>query len=365
MLKRLFVLIFSIIFLCGCTTSNKEEIVFSSWGSVTETKILAKIIDSFEVENPDIKINFMHIPQNYFQKIHLLFASKTPPDVLFINNLYLPIYENCLIDLTDFLSDKEEFFPQAIEGLSVNNKILAIPRDISNQVFYVNLDLVNLEKEEMSLEDFLHISQEVAKKNIFAVSHEKDIYWALPYLRAFGGGVLDKNLNLIIDDEKSQNGLNFYNDLVKKYKVAPSKSQVGSLTQAQMFLDGKIAFYLSGRWMYPIISEKADFNWKVIPFPKGELSQLYDTSGWAISKDSKHIEASKKFVKYLSSEESSEYFTKTGLIIPARKKSSKLLNNEEHNEKVFIEIIDSLEKTSVNKNYRKILDKINLTFLNN
>ena len=98
MLKRLFVLIFSIIFLCGCTKSNKEEIVFSSWGSVTETKILAKIIDSFEVENPDIKINFMHIPQNYFQKIHLLFASKTPPDVLFINNLYLPIYENCLID---------------------------------------------------------------------------------------------------------------------------------------------------------------------------------------------------------------------------------------------------------------------------
>ena len=86
------------IFLSGCTNkAKKEEILFSSWGSVTEIGILEKVIKDFEQKNPEIKITFIHIPQNYFQKIHLLFAASTPPDVIFINNLYLPLYSEKLL----------------------------------------------------------------------------------------------------------------------------------------------------------------------------------------------------------------------------------------------------------------------------
>ena len=101
MLKRFLILLLLPLLLCACTKSTKEEITFSSWGSVTEVGILDKIIKNYENENPDVKINFMHVPQNYFQKIHLLFASNQAPDVLFINNLYLPIYSNKLEPLDD------------------------------------------------------------------------------------------------------------------------------------------------------------------------------------------------------------------------------------------------------------------------
>jgi multiple sugar transport system substrate-binding protein len=73
--------------LCGCSDKSREEITFATWGSVTEVGITKKIISEFERNNPDIDVKFMHIPQNYFQKIHLLFASSTAPDVIFINNL--------------------------------------------------------------------------------------------------------------------------------------------------------------------------------------------------------------------------------------------------------------------------------------
>lgn len=364
MLKKILIVIFSALILCGCTKTSKEEIVFSSWGSITETTILKRVINNFEQENPDIKIKFLHIPQNYFQKIHLLFASNSAPDVIFINNHYLPIYEKHLEDLSSY-SDQDNFYKQAIDGLSVNNKLLAIPRDISNLVFYVNTDLVNIQKNELSLEEIINLAQNISDKETFGLSHEEDIYWALPYLRYFGGGILDNNLNLIINSSESQKGLEFYNSLVKEYKISPSKSQAGSLTQAQMFLNGNIAFYLSGRWMYPIILEKAKFNWAIIPFPNGELPQLFDTSGWAISKNSKHKNAGLKFVKYLASKETSEYFTQTGLIVPARKETSSALNNSLHNEKLFIELINKTEKTPISKNYKKITDEINLKFLNN
>ena len=145
MLKKFFLVLFAIILLTGCRSQYSDKIIltFSSWGSITEVDVIKQVIVDFEKENPKIKIQFMHIPQNYFQKIHLLFASNTAPDVVFINNLNLPIYEKYLEDLTDIV-DKKDFYPVSISALSYNNKLLALPRDISNLVFYVNLDKTKL-----------------------------------------------------------------------------------------------------------------------------------------------------------------------------------------------------------------------------
>jgi multiple sugar transport system substrate-binding protein len=209
------------------------------------------------------------------------------------------------------------------------------------------------------LDDLLLKAKKSTDVNTFGIGYEADIYWAMPYLNYYGGGVLDNNFNEIIGLSESQKGLAFYKDLVSKYKVAPTESQVGSSTLAQMFLDEKLSMYLSGRWMYPKISENANFNWAVINFPYGKVSQNCDVSGWAISKESKHKEAAKKFLEYLASEKTSEYFADTGLIVPARKNVSEKLNNDLHNERVFLEVIKHSKNTPVNKNYKKLIDKIN------
>ena len=104
MLKRFLILCLLPILLCACTKNQQEEITFSSWGSVTEVGILNEIIKEYEKENPEVRINFIHIPQNYFQKIHLLFASNQAPDVIFINNLYLPLYYSKLEALNDIVN---------------------------------------------------------------------------------------------------------------------------------------------------------------------------------------------------------------------------------------------------------------------
>lgn len=352
MLKRLFICLIGIILLSGCSPkSTQEEIAFASWGSVTEVGVLKQIINDFESENPDIKIKFMHTPQNYFQKLHLLFASKSAPDVIFINNLYLPLYASQLENLTEYI-DKNKFYPQSIEGLSYNNKLMAIPRDISNLIFYVNKDIVQNGKFS-TLEDLLKTTQIAFQKNVFGISFEEDMYWALPYL-AYYNESFDENFNV-----SRSKGLKFYKDLRDKYKVAPTKAQVGSSTLAQMFLDKKIAIYLSGRWMYPKISEKANFDWGIAPFPIGSGYLPCDTSGWAISKDSVHKESAIKFIQYLSSEKSSEYFLQTGLIVPARIKTSQKLNKDFHNEKVFLEVITNSKATKTTKDYKKLSDKFN------
>lgn len=359
MLKKIVLILSFSIFLVGCThDKNREEITFSSWGSITEVGILKKVINDFEKENPNIKINFLHIPQNYFQKIHLLFASNNAPDVLFMNNLFLPIYASQLEDLTDLIH-KEDFYKQSIDGMSNDGKVLGIPRDISNLLLYVNLDKMQLPSTKWTLENLLEQAMLHSANNIFGVGAENDIYWMTPYLSYYGGGILDDKNNLIIDSKESQRAIEFYNNLIYKHRVAPMKSQIGSSTLAQMFLDEKIIMYLSGRWLFPKIAEEAKFEWAVINFPYGKNLQFCDVSGWVISKNSQHKESAKKFVKFLSSKENSMYFAQTGLIVPANIEASKLLNKNAHNEKVFLEVIKYTQTTPVNKNYKKLTDNIN------
>ena len=266
MLKRFLILCLLPILLCACTKNQQEEITFSSWGSVTEVGILNEIIKEYEKENPEVRINFIHIPQNYFQKIHLLFATNQAPDVIFINNLYLHLYASKLEPLNDVVNI-EDFNSKSIEAMSIDGKLYAVPRDISTLVFYRNKNLVKTQPQ--NLDELIPAIKDVKPDG---VSFEKDIYFMLPYV-----------LTMKEDFLNPQKSAEFYKSLEGKY--APTASQVGSLTLAQMFLQGKIGLYLSGRWMYPKIKDSADFDWDVIPFCG--IVPL-DASGWAIYKDSNH-----------------------------------------------------------------------------
>ena len=390
--------------LTGCVKkSNSAAIKFASWGSQSEIEIIKPILAEFERQNPDIKVDFMHIPQNYFQKIHLLFASNLAPDVLFINNLYLPIYANAGV-LEELQSAKVEesnlstFYDKSLQSLMYNNKLYAIPRDISNLVIYYNADLfkkynVEMPNKNWTFEDFLKTAQKVTmdtnndgKTDVWGVSFEEDpALFYLPYLMSDGGGILSDDLkSVIIDSPDSKEGLQFYSDLRNKYHVAPTKAESASATMAQLFLQGKLAMQLSGRWLVPKYRTDAKFEWNVINFPRGDMGSVVplDASGWAISKSSKHKKEAMRLIEFLASHDSIEKFTQSGLIVPARidvakeqfmpkrgqwkknKKGKKVYEVKKtprplpKNERVFIDVIKTSKPTPVSVNYNEIQDNL-------
>ena len=372
--KILFTVIILAMLASGCASKDsKIHLQFSSWGSKSEIDILKPILSEFEKENSDIKIDFMHIPQNYFQKLHLLFASNTAPDVVFLNNQYLPVYANAgkLEDLTDYNLVDQNFYPKAVEAMSRNGKIYAVPRDISNLVIFYNKDIFDKNNlpypdETTTFNDFLTLAKAATdhEKGIFGISFEEDPLFYLPYLMSEGGGLLsDDGKTEILNTPESQNGLNFYADLRNKYHVAPMQSESASATMAQMFLQGKLAMHLSGRWLVPKYRKSADFDWDVAPFPKGTKGSIVplDASGWAISADSKHKEEAAKLIKFLSSKENLEKFSESGLIVPARidsANSKSFLNgNKPKNAKVFLDVAKTSKPTPVCINYNEILDR--------
>lgn len=350
---------------------GKTVIQYASWGSKSEVDILKPLLVDFEMENPDLKVEFMHIPQNYFQKIHLLFASNTAPDVIFINNLYLPLYANAgvLENLDDYDINQKDFYKKSLDALSWNGKLYAVPRDVSNLVIYYNKEIfksanLSYPKENWTMDEFLHIAKILTKRpNVFGISFEEDSLFYLPYLMSEGGGILSDDLSReIIEDSSSQSGLKFYANLRKKYHVAPTKSESASATMAQMFLQGKLAMHLSGRWLVPKYREEAVFEWDIVPFPKGASGSIVplDASGWAISKNSKHKQDAFRLIKFLSSKTSIEKLAESGLIVPARKDCAFVIENDKKpkNSHVFIDVIHTSKPTPVSVDYNVLNDKL-------
>ncbi len=375
-----FIIIFIIIFVLSWhifinnnkSIEKKEVIRFSTWGSQSEKEVLSSTIENFETENPNIKIEILHIPQNYFQKLHLLFASGLEPDVIFINNQNIQLYINAglLEDLLPYFSNTNDiFFAQALDCFKQNNSLYAIPRDISNLVIYYNKDIfkqnnIKFPTKFNSIYELKETAAKLSTKQHFGINFEENpLFWSY-YLAANGGGIIsDDKKSIIINSEKSIESLDLYSNMIKEH-IAPSKAEIGSMTTAQMFINGKLAMYLSGRWMVPKFRETLNFDWDIIEFPTNEKNKVYiDASGWALSKNSKHKEASIRFIKYLSSKETIDKFTQSGLIVPARKDSAyngSFLNKElyPHNSIAYIEMLKNSKPTPVVENYNSINDII-------
>ena len=354
--------IFSIFLLCVCLSGcgYKNDIItlkFSTWGSASEMSIIKPIISEYEKQNPKIKIELMHIPQDYFKKLHLLFASNLAPDVILVNNLNIPVYSNFLTDLTEY-ADKNAYYSQAIDGMSYDGRLYAMPRDVSTLVIYYNKTIfdkngISYPKKDWSIDDLIKLSQKLTNNNHWGLSYESKVYYLAPFVNYFGGEVLDEN-------ENNKQGIDLYQDIPFKYHTAPTPSQIGSKTLAQMFLEGKIAMHLSGRWLVPKYREAAKFDWDVVNFP--HYSATSDTSGWAVSKSSKHKAEAIKFVIFLSNEKNISKMSSDGLIVPARKdvaKSDVFLKGKPKNSYVFIDSVERSKPTKVTKDYAKRIDLLN------
>ncbi len=360
------ILIISLVLIFYKPSSNLTKIKFATWGSKSEVEIIKPLLKEFENKNPGVFVEFMHIPQNYFQKIHLLFASNTAPDVIFLNNHYLPMYADA--NLLEPLEKSDEFYSEALKALSWKGVLYAVPRDISSLVIFYNKDLfkknnVPYPHDDWTMQEFLETAKKMTNDGVFGISFEEDSLFYLPYLMSFGGGILSDDLSeLIIDSPNSIEALEFYSNLRKKYHVAPLKSESASATMAQMFLQQRLAMHLSGRWLVPKYRLDANFDWDVVRFPAGACGSIVplDASGWAITKSSKNKDLAYKLVNFLSSKQSSQKFTESGLITPARKDVAEseyfIDNHKPQNAKVFIDAIVTSKSTPVSVNYNEVLD---------
>ncbi len=134
---------------------------------------------------------------------------------------------------------------------------------------------------------------------------------------------------------------------------------------SQLFLQGRLAMLVSGRWSVPVLRDQAKFKWSIAPFPKGSKGSVVgiDSSGYAISSNTKHPQESWQFVSFLSSAKAQKMFTKSGLIIPARKdiaNSKHFLGKQSEHGEYFIDAIATGYPTHVPLRWNEITEELDV-----
>lgn len=335
-----------LLLLAGCGRDVSEDATvrlrFSTWGSAEEMAILRGLVRNFEREHPTIQVEILHIPENYFQKLHLMVASDLAPDVMFVNSLNFPVYaaHKVFLPLDALLQHSREvqgtdFYPQALKAFRWEGQIGAVPRDISDLVVFYNRDLFRQAGIAEPTDAWTFEEMRAKARRLTAdtdgdgrldrwgisFNRKPPLYW-LPYVWSAGGDVFDPKLkHLALTEARSLEGLRFYQGLHRDFHVAPTQMESGNATMSQLFLQGKLAMMVNGRWSVPVLREQAGFDWDVVTFPHSKAGSRVgiDASGYAIWAKTKHPKESEALVAYLSSRASQRALAQTGLIVPARR----------------------------------------------
>jgi multiple sugar transport system substrate-binding protein len=201
--------------------------------------------------------------------------------------------------------------------------------------------------------DLLRLGQHLTRdtdgdgqRDVFGFSFfgKPQLLW-LPFVWSDGADLYSPDFTqLRLTEPATAEAIQFTADLRNRWHVAPSRQEVGSATMSQLFLQGKLAMLLSGRWTVPVLRTHAPFDWDVAPFPRGKAGSVVgiDASGYAIARDTKHPKESWAVIQYLSQPEAQRVLAQSGLIVPARQdvaRSPEFLAGDPAHSRYFIDAI--------------------------
>lgn len=376
---------------------SRAVIQLATWGSEPEIAVLREMLGEFEREHPRIHVKLVHIPENYYQKLHILVAGDMTPDVVFTNSISFPVYasQNVFLDLRPFLaasghspgveSLEKAFYPSAMAAFTwrqPDGKVLlgALPRDISDLVVFYNQDRfretgVSFPRPGWRWEEFL----ETAKALTTDQNHDGDperfgvsfyatppLFW-LPFVWSADGELFSPDLRHIsLDRPEAIRGLRFYAALRNRWHVAPRKTEIGGVTMSQWFLQQRLGMMISGRWSVPVLRQQARFHWDVAPLPVGPSGYSrvgIDASGYAIAARSRYPRQSFELIRFLLSRHAIEKVTASGLIVPARMdvaQSPMFLTGRPAHGKAFLGAIPDGRPTRTPPRWNEIAEELGL-----
>lgn len=319
-----------LLLIVGCGRSSKEE---SSDGRVTVTwmvgvdfsrDLIQDLADTFNRENPRVRLEIQWVPGPHYQtKLKTLIAAGQPPDLFYCGDVWVAYLMPFLYDVTELMKrdademDLNDFYPQLLEACKHKGRYYFVPRWFNISLLYYNKGLFRqaglaVPTADWKWADYLQAAEKLThrdnngKVDIWG-SSTVSMWWGewLILVRQAGGDMFNSDVTrCTLDTPEAITGMQFYYDLIFKYRVAPPPGYEPD----NGFASGKIAMELgghTGNWI--TFNAQPGLDWDVELLPAGPRTRrggelALDALG--ISKVSAHPEAAWEVVKFMSSKAS-------------------------------------------------------------
>ncbi|MFW8051690.1 ABC transporter substrate-binding protein [Vagococcus fluvialis] len=363
--------------------TKKTEITYYSFSATPDyEEQLNEMIDNFEKENKDIKVNVQLVPYNdYFTKLQTLMAGDKAPDVFELNYENFVSYadKGALLDLDGYLEkdesfNKETYNKEAFEAYQYDGKQYGLVESFSNVVTFYNKDLFDQAKVDYPTEDWTW-NNEIKTAN--KLTNADDNIWgtyAPVTMNEFykvaaqnGGSLKNDKGEWTINTPENVEALEYMVNNVIKEKNTPSPEDMSGQLSEDLFMNGQLGMLHTGIWMFSMF-EEADFDWDIqVEAGNTNKATHFFANGLAVSKDTENADASYKLAKFMSSDESvSEIRIDSGWELPAITNEDILSpylekGNPENREAVF-KSLDYLTLPPVDPEWSKVSDEADKEF---
>ena len=321
---------------------NGSMVTLNYWytEAPAETPVILQLIQQFQQQNPNIRINPVNI--SYFQALAqfttAVQAGKTP-DVFrsdvgwvtqFASKRYLLNIDSYVrqSDLSDYLSAPLSYdkYNGHLYGLPQVTDFLAL---LYNKAEFKKAHIASPPTTMAEFEaDAMKVMRSKAARYGFETSGAA--YYALPFLWAFGGGMIDHNNSILVNNPGSVKGLDFLLKLQNTDHVMPKKVDFsnGYYDMVNDFKNGKTAMIFDGPYEVSNILAGSGSafrgnpsNLGITAVPRGPSGQIGSPMGgqsYVISASTAHPVEAYKFISFMSSRDSQAVIAAKNHTLPTR-----------------------------------------------
>jgi multiple sugar transport system substrate-binding protein len=237
-------------------------------------------IAEFTVAHPEISVRLLEIPGDYYQKLLVMIAGKTAPDLMWMGEPFVEFADRgVFLDVTKNVQqeiDRSRFVPEALGWYRLGNRQYGVAFGFDLRFIVYNKELfdaggVPYPRNGWTYADFL----EKAKKLTLTDRNGRVVQYGFsgsldPAL--FGASVLDSDNNYAkCDSPEMLDFLQTNLDLAEKYHVAPHGKEL--LNEAledpvSVFRQGRTAMMVMATWNLAYLQDRcADMDWDVSTNP--------------------------------------------------------------------------------------------------
>ncbi len=325
-----------IVIAVGCSSTNSGNIVNSGtqqkedielkylmWGNQGHMDVYSKLIDGFKQENPGIQVVMESVPfAEYQQKISVLAAGRTLPDIAWVSERMIPQFKanGILADVSEFKNDADfkldDYIPSTLDLFRDGEQLLGLPFSTPPVVMFYNKTLFDQAKlidpnmlaseGKWTWEQFEQsakaISSSDAKNRIYGANFFRDWKtWAILSSYSWSNGSGPFNTDLTAFTWNDQYGLETFDMLGRMMFTDQSHPKAGEQVS---FDAGNVGMFFDNYSYVSKAREITNFEWSIAPMPSGTLGSvpMLGQAGYTLFKDSEHPEEAKQLLKYFASQ---------------------------------------------------------------
>lgn len=340
-MKQLFAVVVLIALLGGSFVQGQTTIEWwQFWTDPSIKPTVTAMIDEFERQNPDIRVNLTDLTwANGHEKIVLAFSSGSAPDVVELGSDWIAQFADAgqILDMTGHADSLRLKF-QGWSMATYQDKVWAQPWILGTRVLYYNKDLVKRAGFE---DDFIPLSWDELRNAAETISalDRQTFGWGsniaekhrlykkvMPFIWSAGGRILSEDGKYcVVSSQKIVETLAYYKHLHDSCGYVANQRGI-----EDAFLDGKVGYIMSGDWLLKRIElEKRSLNYGTSTMPgpgitfgsgrkvvSGHRSETYPGKSFmggeylAVAAASEHPDAAMKLVSFITSPENQIAFCK-------------------------------------------------------